>query len=334
MAEIINMQRKQKKNKGSAEEIYMLASEYGRTSEMLSEIAGAVEEYLPGTAASIGLSASDFVLDQESLVEMEEGLDLGEFSPLVYKAEKGDEKYSVLIGSPDAGYQEDGCMIQIVATKSSGDQGWIYNFDDKKWEEADLPEIDPRMEKIMESGSPESEILEEILCAYEGELAYGKYQSIRSKNRGLFKLYNMVHQYMVPYFDEGELFLEPRDVQRHGFRVGWKGKEYILYQYLDPIDMEICGDISEDEGMFAECFCREVARTDDVKKIKNCLWMLANRFTEGDIYTVPLSLTAYAEARKVKKLRARTYFVRGNRRDLTSQEDRALKSIDSYLRRL
>ena len=135
---------------------------------------------------------------------------------------------------------------------------------------------------------------------------------------------------MLPYFNvegDGKLYLEPRDDNRLGFRVGCTGSEYILYQYLDPFDL-----IDTDDMCFSEYF-REVARTPDLKKMKKCLWMLANRYTEDVVYTVPLSLDTYTESAGVKHIGRRSYCAWGRKDDFTAAEKKALESVRNYVKK-
>lgn len=190
--------------------------------------------------------------------------------------------------------------------------------------------ISPKLEKLLDSDSPEAHILEEVMCAMDGTVTDKGYQSLKSKNKKLFDLYNRVSHFMLPYFNvegDGKLYLEPRDDNRFGFRVGCTGSEYVLYQYLDPFDL-----VDTDDMHFSE-YCREVARTPDLKKMKKCLWMLANRYTEDVVYTVPLSLDTYTESAGVKHIGRRSYCAWGRKDDFTAAEKKALESVRNYVKK-
>ena len=222
----------------------------------------------------------------------------GELGPIVYRAIKGDTEYSVSIGLEEE--EEEGFCFHILADKSQGNIRWFYDFDKKCWTRLDDLIISPKLEKLLDSDSPEAHILEEVMCAMDGAVTEKGYQSLKSKNKKLFDLYNRVSRFMLPYLNvegDGKLYLEPRDDNRFGFRVGCTGSEYVLYQYLDPFDL-----IDTDDMCFSEYF-REVARTPDLKKMKKCLWMLANRYTEDVVYTIPLSLDTYTESAGCKTYR-------------------------------
>ena len=126
---------------------------------------------------------------------------------------------------------------------------------------------------------------------------------------------------------DGKLYLEPRDDNRFGFRVGCTGSEYVLYQYLDPFDL-----IDTDDMCFSEYF-REVARTPDLKKMKKCLWMLANRYTEDVVYTIPLSLDTYTESAGLKHIGRRSYCAWGRKDNFTAAEKKALESVKNYVKK-
>ena len=255
----------------------------------------------------------------------------GELGPIVYRAIKGDTEYSVSIGLEEE--EEEGFCFHILADKSQGNIRWFYDFDKKCWTRLDDLIISPKLEKLLDSDSPEAHILEEVMCAMDGTVTDKGYQSLKSKNKKLFDLYNRVSHFMLPYFNvegDGKLYLEPRDDNRVGFRVGCTGSEYILYQYLDPFDL-----IDTDDMCFSEYF-REVARTPDLKKMKKCLWMLANRYTEKPVYTVPLSLKAYTESADLREIgKPATFeFESADRRVLTAEEKKAAEGIRRYVGRL
>ena len=57
----------------------------------------AVEKFLPGMTAMLGLTVSDFTLDKESLFDLRDNMLEGEYSPIVYRAEKDGGKYEAAI---------------------------------------------------------------------------------------------------------------------------------------------------------------------------------------------------------------------------------------------
>ena len=57
----------------------------------------AVEKFLPGMTAMLGLTVSDFTVDKESLFDLRNNMLEGEYSPVVYRAEKDGGKYEAAI---------------------------------------------------------------------------------------------------------------------------------------------------------------------------------------------------------------------------------------------
>lgn len=129
------------------------------------------------------------------------------------------------------------------------------------------------------------------------------------------------------------MYLIPRDKGRLGFRVGWNGSGYVLYQYLDFLDVlkrnEELGYLEKDHSQAAAC-------TSNLKEMRNCLWMLANRYTEKPVYTVPLSLKAYTESADLREIgKPATFeFESADRRVLTAEEKKAAEGIRRYVGRL
>lgn len=331
MAKIIDITKKNSHHTekfSPAAEIVALAGTYEAEVDILHYYAETVEELLPQMAELIGINVSDFILETGSLIGLDMGMKQGELSPLVYHAAKGDVEYSVSIGLEEE--EEEGFCFYIKAGKFQDNIRWYYDFDKKCWTILDDLIISPKLEKMLDSDSPEAHILEEVMCAMDGAVTDKGYQSLKSKNKKLFDLYNRVSHFMIPYFNvegEGKLYLEPRDDNRLGFRVGCTGSEYILYQYLDPFDQ-----IDTDDMYFSEYF-REVARTPDLKKMKQCLWMLANRYTEDVVYTIPLSLETYTESAGLKHIGRRSYCAWGRKDDFTAAEKKALESVKNYVKK-
>ena len=131
------------------------------------------------------------------------------------------------------------------------------------------------------------------------------------------------------------MYLEPKDEDRYGFMVGCDGSEYILYQFFHPTDLVVNRDLSEEIlESYSKVFFREVGRTADEKKIKSCLWGLANRCTDDTIYTVPLSVDAYTESSSIKHIGRRSYMNQDLKRELTSAESKAVECVRKYIKNL
>lgn len=293
----------------------------------------AVEKFLPGMTAMLGLTVSDFTLDKKSLIDLRNNMLEGEYSPVVYRAEKDGGKYEAAIWILR---EACGFSVHFAVVKNKDGQSWMYNSDRQNWEiiktEIDLS---PRMEEILQSGSPESDVLEELLEVFYGDLDDAEYTAIKENNQSLFSLYAETNKYMLPFYDDEEdvMYLIPRDEGRLGFRVGWNGSGYVLYQYLDSLDVlkrnEELGYLEKDHSQAAAC-------TSNLKEMRNCLWMLANRYTEKPVYTVPLSLKAYTESADLREIgKPATFeFEPADRRVLTAEEKKAAEGIRMYVGRL
>lgn len=229
-----------------------------------------------------------------------------------------------------------GFSVHSAVVKNKDGQSWLYNSDRQNWEiiETEM-DLSPRMEEILQSGSPESDVLEELLEVFYGDLDDAEYTAIKENNQSLLSLYAETNKYMLPFYDDEEdvMYLIPRDEGRLGFRVGWNGSGYVLYQYLDSLDVlkrnEELGYLEKDHSQAAAC-------TSNLKEMRNCLWMLANRYTEKPVYTVPLSLKAYTESADLREIgKPATFeFEPADRRVLTAEEKKAAEGIRRYVGRL
>lgn len=293
----------------------------------------AIEKFLPGMTAMLGLTVSDFTLDKESLFDLRDNMLEGEYSPIVYRAEKDGGKYEAAIWILKEAY---GFSVHSAVVKNKDGQSWLYNSDRQNWEiiETEM-DLSPRMEEILQSGSPESDVLEELLEVFYGDLDDAEYAAIKENNQNLLSLYAETNKYMLPFYDDEEdvLYLIPRDEGRLGFRVGWNGSGYVLYQYLDSLDIL---KRNEELGYLEKNHSQAVSCTSNLKEMRNCLWMLANRYTEQPVYTVPLSLKAYTESADLKEIgKPATFeFESTDRRVLTTEEKKAAEGIRRYVGRL
>lgn len=349
MAKIIDM-KENKKNTGSttmtlsnevAEEVVDLAAEHEMQATALYTYAQCVRDCLPQIAELLQLNICDLTMDKASLEKVEENLQYGDFHPLVYRASNGDEDYLAMFLVAES---DDGYVCGRALEKFKGRNHWSYNFGEGFWEEEE-DILSPELESILNSNSTEKDILNEILYEYEGELESEEYQSVKAENGPLFELYSETNKYMLPLFiiDEengDKLYLEPKDVNRNGFIVGCSGSEYVLYQYLDPVDVAVNGDMYEKlyedlVTLSLKDYSKEVGRTSDLKEMKKCLRMLANRYIEDVVYTVPLSLKTYTESDDLKNIGKQAYSIDGDEKhELTIEEKKAAESVRKYVKKL
>ena len=91
----------------------------------------AVEKFLPGMTAMLGLTVSDFTLDKKSLIDLRNNMLEGEYSPVVYRAEKDGGKYEAAIWILREAY---GFSVHSAVVKNKDGQSWLYNSDRQNWE--------------------------------------------------------------------------------------------------------------------------------------------------------------------------------------------------------
>lgn len=200
-----------------------------------------------------------------------------------------------------------------------------YDQDKNQWIDVEQMNIPEKFMKIFDSQSPEADILQ-LLLEHDHQLTHRQYQSIKSKYRKLFTLYNATDRYMVPFIKDGtdgsiKLYLGPRDVFRHGFSVTQRKDELVLMQDLCQDDLDLMGlyDVNR-----IAAYEKVVGQTEDVKKMKNYLYRLANRYTEDDIFTVPASLEKYLEVRNLRT------FSRSLKRNRERFNDDEVKNLESF----
>lgn len=290
------------------------------------------EEFLPELAEMIDMDASEFFMRAGDLEEFDYCLQQGSVTPLFFYATRGDTEYTITIIPPDP--DDEDPNVAYIIEKYENKAFHVYDPVNEIWKFDHAYKVSDKMESLMNSNSPEADIITDIVYAYDGNMDEKKYQSIKSKHKGLFDLYNQVHQYMDPFYEldengvKGKLYLEPKDPLRLGFRVGWNGSEYILYQYLNLDDF--LDDYFYSDGNKPEIYSREVGRTPNIGKIKNFLWKAANRYLEKEYYTIPLSLNAFTEASNIRHLGRRPYFIDVRHRKLTDKEKASLESVKAY----
>lgn len=208
-----------------------------------------------------------------------------------------------------------------------------YDSENNIWISHTGPEISEKFAKILDSGSPEADILE-FLLEYHNPTEKD-YQRIKQKYQKLFSLYNKTNCYMEPVFiipkfakkeDDVILYLVPRDMFRHGFCVGMEKNQLVLMQELHMDELMLNGyfyDVNDN-------YRKIVGRTDNVNTMRNSLYRLANRYTDDDIFTIPVSLNRYVESNNVKSL-----VKRASRKgaELNDVEKKNLNSFCSFIKK-
>ena len=223
---------------------------------------------------------------------------------------------------------EDSISFNIIKQKNR--TTYFYNFEEHMWEEDKGLDIPKELEDILDEDTLEADFVQEYIGDDQEEITVKGYEEFRNTYSALYTLYEKTHMYMDPscffplYENKPCLYLRPKDLFRHGFVVGCEGNTYILYQ---------------EAGIYEhwnEPYIHEVGRTDDILQMEQCLNKLANRYTDDDIFTLPLSLDAYTESMDPKNLG--NDFVMGDRTQLTKQEiknfysgKKAMKKLEQYI---
>ena len=136
--------------------------------------------------------------------------------------------------------------------------------------------------------------------------------------------------FIIPKFAKKEddviLYLVPRDMFRHGFCVGMEKNQLVLMQELHMDELMLNGyfyDVNDN-------YRKIVGRTDNVNTMRNSLYRLANRYTDDDIFTIPVSLNRYVESNNVKSL-----VKRASRKgaELNDVEKKNLNSFCSFIKK-
>lgn len=272
------------------------------------------------TLAVIGLDFSEFSFVSEKSTTSPEGL-----ISLTYMYQSQNAVYTAVF---DFDLAEDSISFDIIKQKNG--TTYFYNFKDHTWEEEKGLDIPKELEDILDEDTLEADFVQEYIGNdLEGTTVKG-YEEFRNTYSALYALYDKTHMYMDPscflplYENKPCLYLRPKDLFRHGFVVGCEGNTYILYQEAGIYER------------WNEPYIHEVGRTDDILQMEQCLNKLANRYTDDDIFTLPLSLDAYTESKDPKNLG--NDFVMGDRTQLTKQEvknfysgKKAMKKLEQYI---
>lgn len=276
------------------------------TSQDLPESTNILEEYVEylRTMADILEGYNSYAQDVGNSVVASIGLDFSKFSfvpeesddfpdtimtlTYMYKSKKA--VYKVIF---DFDIEEDSVTYSMEKHKNG--VPYLYNFEERMWEEDELV-IPKELEEILDEDTLEADFVQEYIGDDQEGTTVKGYKEFRNTYSALYTLYEKTHMYMNPscffplYENKPCLYLRPKDLFRHGFVVGCEGNTYILYQ---------------EAGIYEhwnEPYIHEVGRTDDILQMEQCLNKLANRYTDDDIFTLPLSLDAYTESMDPKNL--------------------------------
>lgn len=252
-------------------------------------------------------------------------------------------------------------QIVVALTKETDEQAWLFDLDTKKWnileESKELLEcraMEKQMDEILEDDTPMQEFKLAILGHY-GPYTDDDYNYLRRKHGNLLKLYNQTNSFMDFEFHnmtkndnespeirdkDVQLYLLPADSRRHGFAVTEKNGTYQLIQFLTGIDF-LDGDADLDEyddeyvdDLYAiKPYEKIVGTTTDIGKMIRVLRKMGDRFTKSDIFTIPLSLNAYAESHNPERFKH--VYTENKKREATEEErknlDAAKRAVHRFL---
>lgn len=290
------------------------------TADILEGCAIYAQDMGTSTLAAIGLDFSKFSFVSEKSTTSPEGL-----ISLTYMYQSQNAVYTAVF---DFDLAEDSISFDIVKQKNG--TTYFYNFKDHTWEEEKGLDIPKELEDILDEDALEADFVQEYIGSdLEGTTVKG-YEEFRNTYSALYALYDKTHAYMDPscylplYAKKPCLYLRAKDLFRHGFVVGCDGDTYILYQEAG---------ISEH---WKKPYIYEVGRTNDIVEMENCLNKLANRYTDEDIFTLPLSLDAFTESTDAENLGKD--FIMDGRTQLTQKEvenfysgKKAMKKLEQYI---
>lgn len=342
MSKIINIHgdpsqnNKNAKPRDLAEPLKNLSRFHQSASELLANYASFVDQGVREAAALAGLDAEEFSMIFSEVEYFDSMLKNGFIGDLHYYANINGAEYRIKIVPPEDNDPE--CRLGYEIRKYENGIFYSYNFRTQSWEDESSWNLTENLQKIWDSDSPEADILAEIANACNGEITEKKYKRIKSKNQGMFQLYEQVQGYMSPYYQleangkKEKLYLIPDDIFQLGFQVGWNGSEYILYQILDPVDLaQMEDDFLEAGDVIPYDYVREVGRTSDIKKMSSCLWTLTNRPIKGITATVPLSMEVFTETSCLSDFGRKILFINCPKRKLTDAEQKTLDSAKEYI---
>ena len=318
MSKIINFTRQDLHESSNGLEDYI--GYLRTTADILEGYNSYAQDVGNSIVASIGLDFSKFsFIPEESNGFSENVMTL----TYMYKSKKA--LYKVMF---DFDIAEDSVTYSLEKCKNGF--LYLYNFKEHMWEERKGLDIPKELEDILDEDALEADFVQKYIRNDLEEITVKGYEEFRNTYSALYTLYEKTHMYMNPscffplYENKPCLYLRPKDLFRHGFVVGCEGNTYILYQEAGIYER------------WDEPYIHEVGRTDDILQMEQCLNKLANRYTDDDIFTLPLSLDAYTESMDPENLGDN--FVMGDRTQLTQKEvenfysgKKAMKKLEQYI---
>ena len=301
--------------------LFMLANIVNEAAYFIEKFAEASSEILKIVCDTIGLDSSNFKLYGD-MERFHKQLFISEMILAEYYYQDKDTLYIITICES---IEEE--KVYVAAVKEENGREYEFDPETREWKMVG-PNLSDNLKKILNSDSSEADILSEILesCEY---ISYKKYSAVKRAYEPLFRLYDETDLYMTPYCkQEGKrisLYLVPADPYHHGFMVGFAKEEFVLYQTLDEYDF----DMFELDGEWEGEYCHEVGRTKDPKEIQRILYHMCSRWSDVDVFTIPLSMTAFTEDFNPWDLGKHIYYVVDN--GLTAEEQSNLEKIKNKI---
>ena len=354
MNKIINLNnpdiKEQKVKNNPTEQLDIFIASTKENVEMMELVVLASKRFGELAAKECGLDFNLFQVNEDSADAFVHAMARRVVSPLYYGYTTENGIYyeiGIAIQTPKSeGTYGEYSMIKIENRKISD-----YDYKKGEWIERDsgcceadeIKEEDPRFTELIDSEEPESEIAELLSGAFN----YEEYLEIKKYNVPFFELFNLVHGYMDPdfeeYFNEEDsvvLSMAPKETQLFGFKLYYVNGTYSLYQVIDSLELiSLPGmeHIEYDEDLIdRETYLLKVGATRNIKKAVHILRELADHYIAEDTGIIPLSLDTYMKVSEFNPPVYEICHIDGEDKPMTAEEkrfrDKAVKELLVYER--
>ena len=287
-----------------------------------------------------GLNFNNFLLTEASASVFVNALANHQIMPLVYDfTDKSGVCYELEISVFFD--NEESASADVSLCKEEKGVTYAFNFKGKEWmkyddgDEDDEYEIAPELEDIINSATPEGDIVEEIVNCEN--ITWEDYLHIKESNKAYFDLCDRVYNFMIPFVDvvydgddhEFEFSLEPKDPCCFGFKVVYHNGSFLLLQNIESVDISCVQGmeyIEDDEELYdREPFTVEVGSTEDIDKISDILRELGDHYLEEDVAMIPLSLSSYMKVTSFNPVVYEVCYMDKERKQRTVEEEKLRK---------
>ena len=327
--------------------------------EMMELIVDASKRFGEIAAKECGLDFNLFQVKESSADNFVHTMARRIVTPLFYEYTDEEGVYYE-IGISIQAPTEDGTYGEYSMSKVENRKIFDFDYKEEKWfeREDDFDEFEndiedneggkikyPRFEELIESEAPESEIAELL----SGAFTFDEYLEIKKNNGPFFELFNLVHGYMDPDFEEfstdtGEnvvvLSVVPKETWIFGFKLRYENGSFSLCQVIDSLELLSLPGLEHIEYnnslMNRETYFHEVGTTADIKEAARILRELADHYITEDVGIVPLSLNAYMKVSEFAPPVYKICHIDGTDAPMTAAEkrcrDKAVKELLVYER--